>query len=340
MLLASAEPRSTTLLPALLALLLLAPTAVAQPAPAEPTGSAAPAESLEKVISKEYELYGPTVEGVRDASSQIKGAFNQFVGYIGDRPDKIAFVLFRSAEDAARFDSKPFARRRMPIVPWLLPPGHPAPAPPSDDPNPYTLAHHAGHVYLLAYVAHVQAAMGKAGAGGTDAATAAGAITLPVPRHPDAPALPDWLEEAVAAHCEGNVLQRNRLEFMRSHLEKRIPFTELLVMHRPGAAGSDPGKSGKSGGSSAGSKSGAAKGAGGTQAAGTEREAIFCAEAFSLASFISQREQERFIGMIVEGVLRGRTVGDILNLSQDIRSKPEALEKQWLEWMQGAERRP
>ena len=123
---------------------------------------------------------------------------------------------------------------------------------------------------------------------------------------------------------------------MRSHLEQRIPFGELLEMRRP-PGGPDREKSGKAGG---GAKSGAAKGAGGSAAALAEREAIFCAEALSLGRFIAHREEERFFGKIVEGVLRGRTVGDVLNTSQDILSKSEALEKQWLEWMQGVERTP
>jgi hypothetical protein len=33
-------------------------------------------------------------------------------------------------------------------------------------------------------------------------------------------------------------------------------------------------------------------------------------------------------------------VGDVLNTSSNLLSKPEALEKQWLEWMQGEERAP
>jgi len=332
-----------TLLPALLALLLLADPAGAQPPQQETTGAAAPADTLAKLVTKDFEIYGPTADDVQVANHQVRGAILQFTGYIGPRPTKMAFVLFRTAADTARFDPKPFSRRRMPVVPWVLPAtpgagsaaGQPLPVPGGDEAGPYTLGHHAGHRFLIDYVARTLAELGKADASGADAGAGTSGIAIPVPRHPDCPVLPDWLVEAVAGHCEESSLQRQRMEFMRSHLEQRIPIAELLEMRRPGAGGAEQPKGRKAKGSSAGSKKSAATGS-----AGAGREAIFCAESLSLARFIARREQDRFIGMITEGVLHGRTVGDVLNTSQSILSKPEALEKQWLEWMQGGESTP
>ena len=347
----------------LLLLVLLANVAGGQTLKEKRLGPAAPGDTLPKVVSREFELYGPTVEEVRKANDEIKVAISQFGRYLGEQPKKMAFVLFRSAEEAARYDPKPLTKRSMDIVPWILPAtpgGSAAGAPPPGQPanaNPHPLAHEAGHRFLVAYVEHAQAeaAAAKPGASDTGAPTGAAAggaasggssgaargVAVPPP-HPDIPILPDWLEEAVAALCERPALQKGRIDFMRANLERRIPVAELLTMRRPAVP--DGGKSAKpSGGTKAPPKAGAPKGKGGTSgssAAAADRAAIFCNEALSLARFIGQREDDRFVGTIVEGVLRGRTVGDVLNTSQNINSRPEALEKQWLEWMQGAGRAP
>jgi hypothetical protein len=329
----------------LLPLVLLANAAGGQTLREKRQGPAAPGDTLPKVVSREFELYGPTEEEVRKANDEINVAISQFGRYLGEQPKKMAFVLFRSAEEAGRYDPKPLTRRGMQIVPWILPAGPPPPGQPGSGANPDPLAHEAGHRFLVAYVEHAQAA--AAGPGASDTGAAAGGSSsargggVPAP-HPDIAVLPDWLEEAVAALCERPSLQKSRIDFMRVHLERRIPFAELLAMRRP--AGPEGGERAKpSGGTKAPPKAGAAKGAGsagGSSSAGADRAAIFCDEAVSLARFIAQREDDRFIGTIVEGVLRGRTVGDVLNTSQNVLSKPEALEKQWLEWMQGAERAP
>jgi hypothetical protein len=230
----------------------------------------------------------------------------------------MAFVLFRSAEEAKRLDSKPFARRNLPIVPWILPAG-PA-AQPGGGSEVYPLAHEAAHRFLADYVEHTLA-LEAAGSGGAGTASVGAVASLPAGAHASAPALPDWLEEGVAALCERPALQRSRMDFLRAHLDARIPFAELLTMARPVPRGASGGKDGK-------------------PATGVDRATLFCDEAYSLARFIGHREEDRFVGTVIEGVLRGRTASDVLNTSQNLMSKPEALEKQWLEWMQGAERTP
>jgi len=342
-------PRSAFLL------LLLLPAVLADPAGAQTLrekreGPAAPGDTLPKVVSREYELYGPTAEDVRKANDEIKVAISQFGDRLGEQPKKMAFVLFRSAEEAGRYDPKPLTKRGMQIVPWILPAG-PPPGPPGSGTGPDPLAHEAGHQFLLAYVEHALAQGAAKGSGPPDTSAAAGGATgAPggTPRgigaavsHPDVPILPDWLEEAIAALCERPSYQKSRMDFLRARLDRRIPFAELLAMPRPpgpqAAKGATP-----AAGTKAPPKTGAAKGAApaASSAAAAERLALFIDESLSLARFITQREDDRFLGTIVEGVMRGRTVGDVLNTSQNILSKPEALEKQWLEWMQGAERAP
>jgi hypothetical protein len=330
----------------LLPLVLLANAAGGQTLQEKRHGPAAPGDTIPKVVSREFELYGPTGEEVRKANDEIKVAISQFGEHLGEQPKKMAFVLFRSAEEAGRYDPKPLTRRGMQIVPWILPAG-PKP-PPGSGARPEPLAHEAGHRFLVAYVEHALAEVAAQGFGASETGSATGATAGATAgaasgggaaaSHPDVPILPDWLEEGIAALCERPSLQKNRMDFMRAHLDRRIPFAELLAMQRP--AGPAGAKGAKPPGGTKAPPKGAAKGTGGSSAADAERSVIFIDEALSLARFIAQREDDRFVGTIVEGVLRGRTVGDILNTSQNILSKPEALEKQWLEWMQGAERAP
>jgi hypothetical protein len=310
----------------LLALIPLATSAGAQTLKEKREGPAAPGDTLPSVVNREFELYGPTAEEVRKANDELRVAISQFGRYLGEQPKKMAFVLFRSAAEASGFDTRPLTRRRMQIVPWILPPSPRGGSPPAGGVPPDPLAHEAGHQFLIAYVEHARAQAAESGTqlpdpgttpGGAAAAGGGTAATPGTASHADVPALPDWLEEGVAGLCERPPLQRGRIDFIRARIDQRIPFAELLTMRRPGAGGKGGAKGGK-----------------------PDAAAIFCSEALALARFIAEREDDRFVGTVVEGVLRGRTVGDVLNTSQNLLSKPEALEKQWLEWMQGAGRAP
>ena len=310
-------PRPATLF--LLASVLFASRATASGAPPD---IPAALDSSSKLTSREFELYGPTDEEVRKANDEIRVAISQFVLYMGEQPRKMAFVLVHSPAEAAQLDARPFTRRNLPVAPWLLPAtpsGMGATATPAGSAAAaYPLGHDAGHRFLVAYVEHAMAVAAEAG-GSTSAAPAAVGISAPLGSHATLASLPDWIEEAVAALCERPTAQKGRIDFMRAHLDARIPFAELLAMARPGA--------------------GAARG-GKAAAGGMDRATIFCDESLSLARFIAHREEERFFGTLIEGVLRGRTASDVLNTSQNLMSRPEALEKQWLEWMQGQERTP
>jgi hypothetical protein len=302
-------PRPATLF--LLASVLLASGAAASGAPPD---IPAALDSSSHVTSREYELYGPSDEDVRKANDEIRVAISQFVLYMGEQPRKMAFVLVHSAAEAAKLDVKAFTRRNLPVAPWVLP-ANPAGA--GSAATSYPLGHDAGHRFLVAYVEHVAALAAQAG-GSSSADPAAVGTSAPAGAHATLANLPDWIEEAVAALCERPAAQKSRVDFMRAHLDARIPFAELLAMSRPGAGGVKGGKA----------------------PAGVDRATLFCDESVSLARFIAHREEERFFGTLIEGVLRGRTASDMLNTSQNLMSKPEALEKQWLEWMQGAERTP
>jgi hypothetical protein len=307
-------PRPATLL--LLPFVMLASAAGVSAAPLD---IPAALDSFPKATSREYELYGPTVEEVRKANDEIRVAISQFVLYMGEQPRRLAFVLFRSPAEAAHLDAKPFTRRNLPLAPWVLPASPAGTGASGSGAGGYPLGHDAGHRFLVAYVEHGLAVAAATAAGGSGDVAAGVGASAPPGAHATLPNLPDWLEEAVAALCERPALQRGRIDFMRAHLDARIPFPELMTMARPAAGGAKGGK---------------------PAAGGVDRATIFCDESLALARFIAHHEEERFFGTLIEGVLRGRTASDVLNTSQSLMSRPEALETQWLEWMQGAERTP
>ena len=307
---------------------------------AQTVAPAAPADSMRSIVTRDFELYAPTDEDLRRAGDDLRIAVTQFMQYLGQSPKKMAFLLFKSAADRDRYDFRPLTRRGLPVVSVILPakppagPGTPTGTPGSDA-GPEPISHEAGHRFLVDYLDHALTMVedgarrvAPEAASDPGAAHAAGRGTQAGGGgHPQHEALPDWLEEAVAALCERPAYQKRRIEFMRSRLSRRIPFAELLAMPLP----AEPGAAG--GGAKS---SGPAKGAGSASSAQAERAAIFRAEALSLARFIANREDARYIGTIVEGVIGGRTFGDVLNTSQHLFSKSEALEKQWLEWMESS----
>ena len=324
-------PAFATLLgmPRPLALLLTVGSLAAAPSVRAAHPPSTPPDSMRSIVTREFELYAPTDDDLRRSGDDLRIAATQFVNYIGQSPKKMAFLVFRSTAERDRYDFRPFTRRGLPVVPVIhpaMPAGSPSGAAPGGKPGsdtgPEPISHEAGHRFFVDYVDHTLATArgGERATGSSDTAQAGAS------GHPTHEAMPDWLEEAVAALCERPGYQNRRIEFMRSRLSKRIPFEELLTMPIPAV----PGAAGKGT-----AKGGSAAKAGGGSAA-SERAAIFRAEALSLARFIVSREDARFIGTIAEGVIAGRTVGEVLNTSQHLFSKPEALEKQWLEWMESS----
>ena len=303
-----------------LGVLAVAPSARAAHPPATPP------DSMRSIVTRDFELYAPTDDDLRRSGDDLRIAVTQFVNYMGQSPKKMAFLIFRSTAERDRYDFRPFTRRGLPVVPVVLPamPAGSGAAPggkPGSDTGPEPISHEAGHRFFVDYMDHALATAhgGERGTGSSNAAQAGAG------GHPTHEAVPDWFEEAVAALCERPAYQNRRIEFMRSRLSKRIPFDELLTMPIP----AEPAAAGK----------GAAKSTGAAKTGGSapsEPAAIFRAEALSLARFIVSREDARFIGTIAEGVTAGRTVGEVLNTSQNLFAKPEALEKQWLEWMESS----
>src|SRR5207244_12256027 len=108
MLPASALPRVTT---NLLALLLLADAAGAQTAQEMKSESAVKGDTLQKMVSREFELYGPTTEELRRAGNELGTAIAHFPDHIGRRPKPMDFVLCARAADAGRPALHPVWRR-------------------------------------------------------------------------------------------------------------------------------------------------------------------------------------------------------------------------------------
>jgi len=292
-------------------------------------------DSLRSAIKKEYELYAPSDRALNVAGQQLNFALTQFMRYFGDVPPRIAVVIFDSPEQAKGFDFTPFRKRGIAALAWVLPRPGVTPAKGAGDPaagaarseRPQSLGHQAAHLFFHILVdaklagvdatvrAEVRAAALRAAAGavpGPDSATG----------HLGHPRIPDWLEESVGTLCELPAAQNARLDRMRANLDRRIPLPELFGMESPLAA----------------PPRGAARASGRrpakpATAPAADRATMFADESLALARYIADREGDRFMGDIAVRLLDGKTIGEALSAAQNLFSKPEALERGWVEWM-------
>ena len=156
---------------------------------------------------------------------------------------------------------------------------------------------------------------------------------------------PDWFAAAIAGLATPPVEQNRRLEWMRAHLDRRVPLARFLEMTRPsgeaaGAAGtSGPGLDTHPGPSPpvrvpAGNGAARAPKRGGpARATAGPSDELFDDEALAFAKFLTVREDERFLGLWYEIVLTGQPQSAGFNIAKTMLSSPDAMEREWLAWM-------
>lgn len=156
---------------------------------------------------------------------------------------------------------------------------------------------------------------------------------------------PDWFAAAIEGLATPPVEQNRRLDWMRAHLDQRIPLARLLEMARPtgeaAASGGTPGAEldahpGPSPPVRVPAGNGAArapKRAAAPRAAAGPSDELFDDEALAFAKFLTVREDERFLGLWYEIVLTGQPQSAGFNIAKTMLSSPEAMEKEWLAWM-------
>lgn len=141
--------------------------------------------------------------------------------------------------------------------------------------------------------------------------------------------VPDWFESALAGLATLPAEQNRRVAWMHERMDRRIPIATFLAMARPAETDAPAGAGTTRAGAAVGRKGSAGASAG----SGSPSPQLFDAQALSFARFLSQREAERFLGLMLERVLLGEPQSAAFNIAKNLLPRPDVLEKEWLAWV-------
>lgn len=154
---------------------------------------------------------------------------------------------------------------------------------------------------------------------------------------------PDWFAAAIEGLATPPTEQNRRVEWMRGHLEQHIPLARFLEMSRPAAGAGDVAGTDTHPGPSppvrVRATNGAVRAPARRAAAGPSDE-LFDAQALAFAKFLVFREDERFLGLWYEFILRGEPQSAAFNTAKTMLSSSDAMEKEWLAWMKNPDQPP
>jgi len=270
-------------------------SSTATPASATAANTSIPVDSLQMADLRHCKLYGPDIPTLMEARRDVEYAFNQFRRYIGDSPPKLTIAVLGTMKDPSRVSA---ASLREAEVDYTVTdwPAKPGATLPPETPQ---LSERAGRWFLLAFE--------KLNA---KASPPAGKTRL----------VTDWYDSAIGGLCASPGEQTRRLQWMSQHIDQRIPLAKLFEMSRPERATAASGKP----------KSGGAKGA-----AAVNPQELFDDESLSLTRFAAMREEDRFVGWLLEPLLAGQPVSVGFNRAKTLFPRPDQLEAAWVSWVKG-----
>jgi len=169
---------------------------------------------------------------------------------------------------------------------------------------------------------------------------------------------PDWFASAIAGLATPPAEQTRRFEWMRAHMDQRIPIPQFIEMTRPrqGPAAISVEVDTHPGPMPPVRMPAPSEGvarlpapnehpvhtkpshrverrAGAAAAAAEDQAKLFDCEALAFARFLTAREDERFLGLWYEIVLAGKPQSEAFNIAKTMLSSPIVLEKEWVSWM-------
>jgi hypothetical protein len=156
------------------------------------------------------------------------------------------------------------------------------------------------------------------------------------------PAVPAWLNEAVATLAEPKELQERRYTFLIRHLKGAMPLTELFTMKHPVSVNRQEDlkqaveTAQKQGGGSISVidvPNGAVFVMDVPNGAVLDKETFFYAESLTVAQFLAEREGPTFIHKIAEGLAHGLTMQEVLHSAKHVPANIDQLNAAWREWL-------
>jgi len=292
----------------------------ARPAPARPARPALPPLTLDSLATDHIPrgfIAARDVNSLTRLRHEVETAANQFRRYIGEFPPPIRI--------AAVGDIDPARLRASGDIDFVVT-DWPEPSKPGQPPSGASITERIARWDLEAWE------------------RAKGTGTPPEGR---SRLTPDWFASAIGGLATPPAEQTRRLTWMRAHLDQRIPIPQLLPMTRPteGAAAqaaldTHPGPSPpirvlvpSNGAVRMKPSHRTERRAGAAAAAAEEKAQLFDDESLSFATFLAAREDERFLGLWYEIVLKGQPQSAAFNIAKTMLSSPEVLEKEWLSWL-------
>jgi hypothetical protein len=294
-----------------------------------------------------YELVAPRRELIPDTRDELDRVSRQFVRMFEVEPPPIVVSLFDSLPrraPAADTAALPLGPR---VIPVLIPR---PPRPRRGDPNPRLRVPVAGPVARGWFAAYVD----------TRYAADRGSAPDTAPRPPlpyragEDPRLPDWLETGVAAVLIGSPAQELRIAQLAEQLERRpenvMPLRQLFSANRPRRARPDSARAERDArrdrrGEMEGPEDvaddpalapepGMRRARRGRPTAEMEAAARFAVQSYAVTQFFADREGPAFVGRIVDRLLDGATIADVLQ--RDTRTVPDdidQLDADWRRWL-------
>jgi hypothetical protein len=272
-----------------------------------------------------YELIAPAREILPDAQQILDGAARTFRRYMGEDPPRL-IVEMRAAQPAAGPPPTPPAGPTRSASDTLILPllrsrdERDVPRPPTYIARPVVRA------WVAAYST---ARAARAPATQTDTAGAG--------RGPGAPA---WLLDALSQLVSPSPYQDIYLAQLSRQADDLIPlrtlFDSTAYPLAAGRAEGDPAASQVSGGPPPAGRPQGSRPPGGRPRGPSERldrAALFAAESFAVARFLSEREGPDFIGDLANRVLGGERVENVLRDAKSVPGDLAAFESAWRSWL-------
>lgn len=195
--------------------------------------------------------------------------------------------------------------------------------------EPRILSHEAGHQLFARWV--------QARLGGADAAREAMRTRLGEPASGElrvaygSPLLPDWLDEAGATLSESEVTQAGRRRYILENFGSVIPLATLFAAEHPALPGLRAMAAARREAGTTGQQAGPVP-VRVRRSADAMDPAMFYAQSLSVAEFMAEREGPTFLADVVDAMLRGQSMADVLRSASKLPKTVGALEREWSAW--------
>ncbi|MBI3449532.1 MAG: hypothetical protein HY049_11540 [Acidobacteria bacterium] len=240
--------------------------------------------------SDAIEVLAPPGVDVRRIRFEAESALRRFRLLFPTSPETLA-ILVDSEGGSTGAEPPELAAKGVACVRWVIDGREPDISPESG------LAHAIGHVL---FDARLRRELGESPPPGCAPGRRHGAVA-------DLP--PAWLDEAVAAWCEGSAAREARFRRVSGEIPPAIPLWRLLVARRDSPS------------------------AGPEEGSGADAGQQFADESYAVGEFLFGRGGNTLADRVTAGAARGRVTTRILADSAQLPGDVDELQREWEDWL-------